>query len=322
MKPLVELHDVKMFFSSRRGIFKTTTSKALDGVSLKIERNKTVAIVGESGSGKTTLGKVSTKLLTPTHGRVVYDGKDITDEDEPNLKWLRRKAQTIFQDPYSSIDPFMNAAQTLEEPLIIHGLKDRDARKERIRKALEDVKLQPAEDFLKKYPHMLSGGQRQRVGIARALMTEPEYVVADEPVSMIDASSRAEILYLMREIRDKYGLAFLYITHDIATAKHFSDQLAVMYLGRIVEFGPPQDIVREPLHPYTIGLIEAVPEPDPLNRFRERKVVAGEPPNAVLIPPACRFHPRCPFFMKGRCDTIDPELKEVKPGRFVACHLY
>ena len=321
MSILLKLNDIRMYFEARAGIFKTLTIKAVDGVSIEVEEGKTSALVGESGCGKTTLGRVSLRLLKPTSGRVIFDGTDITDLPESELKWFRKRAQAIFQDPYSSIDPFMSVRQVLEEPLILHRIGDGEERLEIVMRALKDVKLTPVEEFLGKYPHMLSGGQRQRVGIARALILKPDYVVADEPVSMIDASSRAEILYLMKELQEKYGVSFLYITHDIATARHFSDKKAVMYLGKIVESAKPGELVENPLHPYTQALIEAVPEPDPSNRFKERRVVAGEPPSPVNPPSGCRFHPRCPYSV-DKCKTEEPKLIEVESNHFVACHFY
>jgi peptide/nickel transport system ATP-binding protein len=319
---LVRLEDVKMYFRVRRSLFRSIPVKAVDGVTLTIRRGETLGLVGESGSGKTTLGRVSLRLLTPTGGRVIYDGRDITRAREQELRWMRRRAQIIFQDPYSAIDPFMSIYQVLEEPLVLHQVGDRAEREELIHRALEDVKLTPTDEFAAKYPHMLSGGQRQRVGIARALILQPDYIVADEPVSMIDASSRTEILLLLRELQAKYGIAFLYITHDVATVKYFSDRIGVMYLGRIVELGPTRKVIANPLHPYTQALIEAVPDPDPQNRFRERKVIPGEPPNPINVPSGCSFHPRCPQFMAGKCEVLEPRLVEVEPNHYVACHLY
>jgi len=322
MANLVELENLKMVFHAKRELFRSVAVKAIDGVSLNIEKGQTVALVGESGSGKTTLGRLSLRLLQPTAGRILFDNRDITQPKEAELVWFRKRAQAIFQDPYSSIDPFMSIYQILEEPLVIHGMTNSDDRRALVHKVLEDVRLTPAENFVSKYPHELSGGQRQRVGIARAVILKPEYIVADEPVSMIDASSRSEILQVLKDLQQKFKIAFLYITHDIATAKYFSDKIAVMYLGRIVELGPPDDVIEEPLHPYTQALIAAVPEPDPANRLKERPVVPGEPPDPSNVPPYCRFHPRCPSFMKGKCDVVDSALREVRTAHFVACHLY
>ncbi len=313
------MDGVKVHFSARKMLFRSETVHAVDGVSLALERGETVSVVGDSGSGKTTLGRASLRLAPITEGSVVFDGEDITHTGEGKLRWFRRRAQAVFQDPYSSIDPFMDVRQVLEEPLLIHGIEDKA---DRIRHALEEVRLAPAGEFASKFPHMLSGGQRQRVGIARALIMQPEYILADEPVSMIDASSRTEILYLMRELQERLGIAFIYITHDIATARYFSDRIAVMYLGRVAEQGSPAEVLGEPLHPYTVALIAAVPEADPANRLRDRPTVPGDPPNPVNVPTGCRFHPRCPEFMAGVCDVVEPELTEARPGRFVACHLF
>ncbi len=319
MATLVELESVKVHFAVRRMLFRSQTVRAVEDVSLSLDSGETLSVVGESGSGKTTLGRASLRLVPVAGGRVCFDGRDITHAAESSLRWFRRQAQIVFQDPYSSVDPFMSVYQILEEPLIIHRVGDKS---DLVEKALEDVRLTPAGEFTQKYPHMLSGGQRQRVGIARALMLRPQYIVADEPVSMIDASSRAEILELMRDLQERFGIAFLYITHDIATVRYFSHRIAVMYLGRIVEVGSPADVVEEPLHPYTRALIAAVPEPDPTNRLREREVVPGEPPSPANVPPGCPFHPRCPHFVPGLCDVVVPALGEVRPGQSVACHLY
>jgi oligopeptide/dipeptide ABC transporter ATP-binding protein len=322
MTPLVQLADVRVHFPVRQGFFAKTVAKAVDGVTLELARGETLALVGESGSGKTTLGRVSLRVIAPTAGQVYFDGENITTLSEARLRHFRTRAQAIFQDPYSSLDPFMSVGEILEEPLRLHQHAGGAERRELVYLALREVRLVPEADFVGMYPHQLSGGQRQRVGIARALILAPDYIVADEPVSMIDVSSRAEILGLMRELQERRGLTYLYITHDIATARHFARRIAIMYLGRIVELGPAADIIREPLHPYTVALIDAVPEPDPANRGRMRTAVAGEVPSVTAVPGACRFHPRCGFFMAGKCDVIDPPLVEVQPSRFVACHLY
>ena len=322
MTELIRIEDLKVHFQARKGLLNSVVVRALDGVSLSLERGETLAVVGESGSGKTTLGRAALRLLRPTDGRIFFDGEEIGQAPDSRLKEFRRRAQGVFQDPYSSIDPFMSIGQTLEEPLVIHGHGSAAERTAMIHQSLEDVNLSPAGEVAAKYPHMLSGGQRQRVGIARALILKPDFILADEPVSMIDASSRAEILYLMRDLQKAYGITFLYITHDIATARHFSDRIAVMYAGRIVEMGPSDRIIEEPLHPYTDALIRAIPEPDPANRLRQRPVIPGEPPSPTEPPTGCRFNPRCPHAIDGTCEVIDPPLIEVAPRHLAACHLH
>lgn len=313
----MDLQNIRTYFYVRKGFFRTLTVKAVDDVSLKIDKGETLGIVGESGSGKTTLGRTTVKLVKPVSGKIIFEGKDITNV-KGDIKWFRRKTQMIFQDPFMSLNPYMTVKQIIEEPMIIHKFDEKE-RNERILKALADVRLLPSEEFLPKYPHMLSGGQRQRVGIARSLVLEPTFLVADEPISMIDASSRAEILFLFGEIQKKYDLGVMYITHDIATAKYFSDNIAVMYAGKIIEYGSTIEILKNPLHPYTIALMEAVPDPDPQNRFRFRKVVPGEPPNPISPPTGCRFHPRCPQ-AKPACREKEPELVHVNPKHMVTCH--
>jgi peptide/nickel transport system ATP-binding protein len=320
--PLLALHNIEVAYSTRKGIFRSGQVHALNGVSLELARGETVALVGESGSGKTTLGRVSLRLTPATGGRVVYDGKDITETPEHDLHWFRARAQIVFQDPFSSLNPYMRVYDLIEEPLVIDGVKDRSTRLERVERALEAVELVPVRRFGEKFPNMMSGGQRQRVGIARALVRDPEYIVADEPVSMIDASSRIEILDLLDDLQASRGVAFLYITHDIASARHFADRIAVMYQGTIVELGPAGEVIDNPLHPYTRALIAAIPEPDPSNRFRHRAVVPGEPSGGGPVAPGCPFFSRCPDQMPGICDTLRPVLREQSPGHFVACYVY
>ncbi len=320
-RPLIWIEDLSVHFPVRK-LFRTIGHvRAVDGVSLAVNRNETVALVGESGSGKTTLGRSLLGLVRPTSGKILFDGTDIASTTEKELRPVRRRMGIVFQDPYASLNPTFNVYRIVEEPLVVNKIGTKEERREMVMKALEEVKLTPPEFFASKYPHMLSGGQRQRVAIARAVITRPEFVVADEPVSMLDASIRVEILLLFREIQKRHGVSFLYITHDLATAKYFSDRIAIMYAGKIVEMGPTKAVLSEPLHPYTQALIEAIPDPDPTNRFRMRRVVPGQPPSLINPPSGCRFHPRCPYFMKGKCDAQEPPLYDLGNGRKVACYL-
>ncbi len=321
-QPVIELEGVQVTVQARRGLLGSVPVTILRGIDLSIARGETLAVVGESGSGKTTLGRATLRLAPITAGRVTFEGEDITHLAEGRLRAFRRRAQAVFQDPYSSLSPYMRVRDLVAEPLVVQGVGDAAERRERVARALEQVRLRPATDHLDRYPHTLSGGQRQRVTIARAMVLEPDYVVADEPVSMVDASSRAEILGLLRSFQDARGVSYLYITHDLASARSMAARIAVMYLGRVVELGDARDIIGRPLHPYTRALLAAVPEPDPANRHRLRPVVAGEPPSVMAPPSGCPFHPRCPAFMPGTCDVVDPPLIQVEPRRQVACHLY
>lgn len=317
MEKIIELENIKTYYTIQKGLFSTLTVKAVDGVTLSIKKGETVGVVGESGSGKTTLGRTALKLVEPTAGKIIFEGQDVTNL-KGEIKWFRKKAQIIFQDPFMSLNPYMTIKDIIEEPLIIHGYKPEE-RIPLIESAMKDVRLQPVNEFLPKFPHMLSGGQRQRIGIARALVLEPTFIMADEPVSMIDASSRAEILYLFDELQAKYGMAVMYITHDLATAKYFSEYIAVMYLGKFVEYGKAKDVLNNPLHPYTKMLIEAVPDPDPNNRFIDRKVIPGEPPSAINPPVGCGFKTRCPN--GNTCPLEGPQMTEVEDEHLVMCHM-
>jgi len=319
--PLIKTEDLRVHFPVRK-LFRTIGHvRAVDGVNLTINRNETVALVGESGSGKTTFGRSLLGLVRPTSGRILFDGTDIASMSEKELRRVRRRMGIVFQDPYASLNPTFTVYRIVEEPLVVNKIGTKEERREMVMRALEEVKLTPPELFASKYPHMLSGGQRQRVAIARAIITRPSFVVADEPVSMLDASIRVEILLLFKEIQKRYGVSFLYITHDLATAKYFSDRIAIMYAGKIVEEGPTKAVLSEPLHPYTQALIEAIPDPDPMNRFKMREVVPGSPPDLIAPPSGCRFHPRCPYFMKGKCEVREPPLYDLGNGRRVACYL-
>jgi peptide/nickel transport system ATP-binding protein len=320
---LVEVRDLKTWFEISRGLFgKPLYVKAVDGVSLHIGKGESVAIVGESGSGKTTLGKTILRLYKPKSGEIYYNGKRIDNLEEGELKWYRREAQIIYQDPFGSLNPFFTVERILSEPLTIHNIaNDYREIKRIINQALIDVKLEPPEMFASKYPHMLSGGQRQRVAIARALVLKPKLIVADEPVSMLDASVRVEIMSLLESLQKKYETSILYITHDLATIKYFSQTLYIMYAGKIIESGATKDVLKEPLHPYTRALISAIPDPNPENRLKYREVPAGETPSPIAPPSGCRFHPRCPHFIAGKCDVLEPQLTKSK-NHYVACHLY
>jgi peptide/nickel transport system ATP-binding protein len=320
--PVLRVESLSVRFLVRASFFSTRPIAAVTDVSLDLDKGETVAVVGESGSGKTTLGRATLRLVDAADGRIVFEGADIATLEGRGLRTFRQRAQAIFQDPFSSLSPYMRVGELVAEPLVIHGPADRQAREAAVLAALEQVKLSPAPEFAEKYPHTLSGGQRQRVSIARAMVLEPDYLVADEPVSMIDASSRAEILYLLAELQEQRDLTFLYITHDLASARHFADRIAVMYAGRIVELAPADALIEDARHPYTRALLAAVPAPDPANRLRQRPVVGGEPPDAGDLPAGCAFAPRCPLAIAGTCERVVPPLIGLDDGHEVACHLY
>ncbi|MBM4422517.1 MAG: ABC transporter ATP-binding protein [Chloroflexi bacterium] len=293
---------------------------AVDGVSFDLNRGEALALVGESGCGKSTLALTLMGLETPSSGQIIFDGTDVTRAHGGQLKEMRRRIQMIFQDPYESLNPMMTIGQLVAEPLTVHGLlPDRIEREARMKQALEDAGLKPAESFVNRLPHELSGGQRQRVVIAGALVLEPTLLLADEPVSMLDVSIRAEILNLLAELRQTRGISTLFITHDLSTAAYFVDRVAVMYLGRIVEIGPTRAVLRQPAHPYTQALLSVIPVPNPRERH-PHTILQGETPNPIDLPPGCRFHPRCPAAF-DHCPNADPELAAVAGDHEAACLL-
>jgi len=324
---LIKVEDLKKYFPVRMGFFETLVTRkqlflrAVDGVSFEVRKGEILGLAGESGSGKTTVGRLLLKLIEPTSGKIYFHGKDLGKTSEKEFKPMRRKIQIIFQDPYESLNPRMTIFDIVSEPLRIQGGAEEAEIEEKVHKALEDVELIPPEEFNYRFPHELSGGQRQRIAVARALILDPEFIVADEPVSMLDVSIRAEVLNLMVDLIEKYNVSFLYITHDLALARHVCDQLVIMYLGKIMEMGSSEKIIFEPLHPYTRALISAVPVPDPTSA-RIEVVIKGEIPSPVNPPSGCRFHTRCPMMIGDICRTKEPSLIEIEEGHCAACHLY
>ncbi len=312
----------KLFPVQGTGFWHTATKNvhAVDDISFELGRGEVLALVGESGCGKSTLALTLMGLETATEGTVLFDGQDITYLQGQAMKDMRRHIQMVFQDPYESLNPLITVGELVAEPLVVHRLaQSREERASRVRQALEDAGLKPAETFVNRFPHELSGGQRQRVVIAGALVLEPTILLADEPVSMLDVSIRAEILSLLAELRVRRGISILFITHDLATAAYFADRVAVMYLGRIVETGPTREVLTNPAHPYAKALLSVIPVPNPRQR-RERIILKGDPPNPIDLPPGCRFHPRCPL-AQSICREQDPVIKEVNSGHQAACLL-
>ena len=322
-RPLLQIQDLHIWYELKRfGFGHAGYVRAVDGVSFDLKRGEAIACVGESGCGKSSLMKAILGLNWPTKGDVVFDDTPLTEVKGRGLRDYRAKIGYVQQDPFGALPPFMPIQRILEEPMIVNGISDKEERLRRIHKFLKEVKLTPVEEVLPKYPHMLSGGQQQRVVIARAMMMEPKLLVADEPVSMLDASVRVEILRLLRNLQQTHNLAVIYITHDLSTVRYFSEYIFVMYAGEIVEFARMEDLLKDAKHPYTRALLEASSDPDADNALVMREVPRGEPPSLVNPPTGCRFHPRCPEFMEGKCDVEVPPNFVVGEGHRVACWLY
>jgi peptide/nickel transport system ATP-binding protein len=322
-KTILSIDDLHVWFELKRfGFGHVGYVKAVDGVSFDIHESETIAVVGESGCGKSSLMKTILALYKPTKGKIIFDNRDVSQLDNKGLHWYHSNVGFVQQDPYGALAPFMTVQKILEEPLIIGGVKDKENRLLRIHKAMDEVKLTPVSDFLNKFPHMLSGGQQQRVVIARAMIMEPKFLVADEPVSMLDASVRVEILKLLSNLQTKHNLSVIYITHDLSTVSYFSERIFVMYAGNLVEKAKVRQVLDNPLHPYTKALLTGTSEPDAKNAETFKELPPGEPPSLVNPPAGCRFHPRCSRIIQGLCDVKYPTEFEPEKGHLVACWLY
>jgi peptide/nickel transport system ATP-binding protein len=324
---IILVRNLRKYYTLKMGFVKTLMSKevpvvhAVEDISIAIGKDEVFGLVGESGCGKTTTGRLLLRLVEPTEGKVIFKGTDVTAMTSDELRRMRRKMQIIFQDPYESLNPRMSIFDIVSEPLRIQKVAKTEAEvHQRVVEVLEDLDLVPPEEYIYRFPHELSGGQRQRIAIARAFVLKPEFMVADEPLSMLDASIRSEVARLLLTIVKKFHCSFLYITHDIALARYMCDRVAVMYLGQIVEQGPAENIIQKPQHPYTEALVAAVPVPDPTAR-RTEVVIKGEVPSAVNPPAGCRFHTRCPYVW-DRCKKEEPKLLPTEDNRIVACHKY
>ena len=318
LEDILRIEHLSKFFVKKE-IFSSqvVTVKAADDVSFSLKKGEVFVLAGESGSGKSTIAKLILKSIIADSGKIIFENQEIRNNKE-SLEKIRMNCQMIHQDPYDSINPRMKIGDIISEPLEIHNIGNKETRQKRVIEVLQEVKLEPAEEIIKKFPHMLSGGQRQRIVLARALAINPKIILADEPVSMLDVSIRAEMLELMKGLQRKYEISFIYITHDLATARYFGQRIGILYLGKIVEMGPIDEVLLQPKHPYTQALIDAISEPDPNNINKEKKIRIKDP-TATEIKEGCRFQARCPYAL-DKCE-IEPELKEISPGRFVACYV-
>lgn len=318
MSEVLRVEHLKKYFT-KKGIFgsESSTVRATDDVSFSVKKGEVFVLAGESGSGKSTIAKLILKSIKLDSGKIFFEEQEI-DNEKKNLDKIRMNCQMIQQDPYDSINPRMKIGDIVSEPLEIHSFGDKDERLKRVIEVLHEVKLEPAEDIIKKYPHMLSGGQRQRVVLARALALKPKVILADEPVSMLDVSIRAEMLELMQELQKKHNISFIYITHDLATARYFGQRIGVLYMGKIVEIGPVDQVLLMPKHPYTQALIDAISEPDPENIHRERKIRINMPVDVDVFQ-GCRFRARCPYVIE-KC-ILEPHLEKVSDEHYSACYV-
>ena len=318
MDEILKVEHLKKYFT-KKGLFgsKSATVRATDDVSFSLKKGEVFVLAGESGSGKSTIAKLILKSIEPDSGKIIFEGQEINSEKK-NLEKIRMNCQMIHQDPYDSINPRMKIGDIVSEPLEIHNVGNKAERAKRVIEVLHEVKLEPAEEIAKKYPHMLSGGQRQRAVLARALALKPKVILADEPVSMLDVSIRAEMLELMQELQKKYNISFIYITHDLATARYFGQRIGILYLGKIVETGPINQVLLNPKHPYTQALIDAISEPDPENLHREKKIRINEPSD-VDVYQGCRFRARCPYVIE-KCKD-EPDLEKVDDEQYAACYV-
>ena len=326
MSLLVEVTNLTKYFPVQTSFLESMISRkkdyvrAVDGVSFAIKSEEIFGLVGESGSGKTTTGRLLVRLTEPTSGEVTFEGESVARLSSAQLRHFRRRAQIIFQDPTAALNPRMRIGQAIKNALDIHGIGSSTERKQATLRMLERVGLTPVEVFYDKYPHQISGGQRQRVVIGRAMVLNPQFVVADEPIAMVDVSIRAQILDLMLSLKKEFGLTYVFITHDLATANYFCDRIAIMYLGKIAEVGLRDEVFKSPKHPYTVALMSAIPVPDPKHKA-QKQIPRGEIPSPINPPSGCRFHPRCPYAF-DRCSKEEPKMTKLSDTHYVACHLF